>query len=386
MTLNRKSAVIGSAMFLPDQCKDKSLEEALYELSQNAIKDAGLTMDDIDGIVVGSNDQFDGRAISVMMASGSVGGVDRDILSTPSSGEHAFVLGVLRLASGQFDTQLIVSWSPLEASSLSEAQRLGADPYFHRRLPLDESSAFALQASAIGAAWPVAHQLAAPIVVRNRANGAKAYPGAANAAVDRKQIESSPPQRWPLSKAMLPPPAAGIVALVIASDAYVDRKGIANPAWIRGMGWATETGFLGDRDLKSAPALDAAVERAYGEAGITDPRKAVDLVELTDATPYQELLAYDRLGLSAPDQWESDVSGGRFDADGDLPVNLSGGVAAFNPVFCTGLMRIAEAANQIRGKAGPHQKAGARMALAHAASGFAMQYQTVLVFGAERGE
>ena len=386
MALNRKSAVIGSALFLPDRCKDKSLEEALYEIAQEAIRDAGLTMDEVDGIVVGSNDQFDGRAISVMMASGSVGGVDRDILSTPSSGEHAFVLGVLRVASGQFETQLVISWSLTEASSLSEAQRLGADPYFHRRLPLDEGSAFALQASVIGAAWPQAHDLATPILIKNRGNGAKAYPGAAGAKVDRQSVDSSRPKRWPLREAMLPPPAAGIVALVIASDAHIEERGIKNPAWIRGMGWATETGFLGDRDLKSAPALDAAAERAYEEAGITDPRKALDLVELTDATPYQELLVYDRLGLSSPDKWQSDVNGGSFSADGGLPVNLSGGVAAYNPVFCTGLIRIAEAANQIRGKAGAHQKNGAKLALAHAASGFAMQYQTVLVFGAERGE
>ena len=254
------------------------------------------------------------------------------------------------------------------------------------RLPLDEGSAFALQASVIGAAWPQAHDLATPILIKNRGNGAKAYPGAAGAKVDRQSVDSSRPKRWPLREAMLPPPAAGIVALVIASDAHIEERGIKNPAWIRGMGWATETGFLGDRDLKSAPALDAAAERAYEEAGITDPRKALDLVELTDATPYQELLVYDRLGLSSPDKWQSDVNGGSFSADGGLPVNLSGGVAAYNPVFCTGLMRIPEAANQIRGKAGAHQKNGAKLALAHAASGFAMQYQTVLVFGAERGE
>ena len=49
-----------------------------------------------------------------MMASGSVGGVDRDIMSTPSASEHAFILGALRVATGQFRTQLVVSWSPTE--------------------------------------------------------------------------------------------------------------------------------------------------------------------------------------------------------------------------------------------------------------------------------
>ena len=55
----------------------------------------------------------------------------------------------------------------------------------------------------------------------------------------------------------------------------------------------------------------------------------------------------------------------------------------FNPVFCTGLIRIAEIANQVRGRAGRHQHPGARLGLAAAGSGFAMQYQSVAILGRE---
>lgn len=384
MALNRKTAVIGSAIFAPITGEDRALEEILYDIAQAALKDAGLTMNDIDGIVVASNDQFDGRAISVMAASGSVGGVDRDILATPSAGEHAFVMGVLRIASRQYETHLIVSWSPTEASSLSEAQRLGADPYFHRAFPLDELSANAMQACALAAASPEVLELAPKIAARNRANGAHAYPDGNSGGADEAAIASSQAIRWPIRKGMVSEPVTGAVALVIASEDYVDQHGIENPAWVKGMGWATEPGFLGDRDLTTAPALEAAARRAYEEAGITDPREAVNLVELTDATPYQELLSYAALGLSDRSSWATDVSSGLFDRGGKLPVNPSGGVATLNPVFCTGLIRIAEAARQVRGQAGRHQVEGVRTALAHAASGFAMMYQTVLVLGAER--
>ncbi len=123
-----------------------------------------------------SNDQYDGRAISVMAASGSVGGVDRDILSTPSAGEHAFVMGALRVASGQYRTQLVVAWSPTEASSLPEVQRLAADPYFHRRLPLDEMASHAMQANALMAAMPGLEAMAQKVTDKNRGNGSVAYP------------------------------------------------------------------------------------------------------------------------------------------------------------------------------------------------------------------
>ena len=378
MALNRRTAVIGSAIRAPVADEGKSLEELLFDISQEAMRDAGLTADGIDGIVVASNDQFDGRAISVMAASGSVGGVDRDILSTPSASEHAFVMSVLRVASGQYETHLVVSWSPVEASSLSEAQRLGADPYFHRALPLDELSGAALQASAILASRPEAAELAKRLSARNRANGKHAYP---EAVAGGSETSSTQAGRWPIEKDMVSRPVLGAVAMVIASEDYVARHKLDNVAWVRGMGWATEPGFLGDRDLSTAPALVEAARRAYAEAGLSDPRKALDVVELTDISPYQELLAYDALSLSEKSKWQDDVASGVFDRGGDLPVNPSGGVATINPVFCTGLIRIAEAARQIQGKAGRHQINNARTALGHAASGFAMMYQTVLVLG-----
>lgn len=102
---------------------------------------------------------------------------------------------------------------------------------------------------------------------------------------------------------------------------------------------------------------------------------------MTDASPYQQLLVSEVLGLSARADWESDVATGIFTKHSALAVNPSGGVASFNPVFCTGLIRIAEAANQVRGTAGAHQVKGAKNALAHAASGFAMMYQSVLILG-----
>ena len=120
MSLANRVGVVGVAILPSVNGERRSLEELLYDVAQQALRDAGMTIEDIDGIVVASNDQYDGRAISVMAASGSVGGVDRDILSTPSAGEHAFVMGTLRVASGQYETQLVLSWSPTEASSLAE--------------------------------------------------------------------------------------------------------------------------------------------------------------------------------------------------------------------------------------------------------------------------
>jgi acetyl-CoA C-acetyltransferase len=146
------------------------------------------------------------------------------------------------------------------------------------------------------------------------------------------------------------------------------------------MGWATEPGFLGDRDLTRAPALDAAAAHAFAEAVLDASALSADVLETSAPTPFQTLLALESLGLSSRESWKQDVAEGRVGAEGKVKLNPSGGAKAANAVFCTGMISIAEAANQVRGCA-RRQVPGAETALAHAASGFAMQYQTVVVFG-----
>jgi acetyl-CoA C-acetyltransferase len=378
--------VIGSAIFAPRNPERTSLEEALHAATKAALRNAGLAIEDIDGIVVASCDQLDGRAISIMMASGSVGGVGRDILSTPSSSEHAFVLATLRVRSGMYQTQLVVSWSPLEVNSISETQRLSNDPYFHRALPLDDLASHALQANSLEASVPGLRAAAVAVTEKNRRHGAYAHPEYASAPREPVLIANSKMLRWPITEGMVSPPAFAVVALVLASGDWIGARGGCKTAWVHGTGWATETAFLGDRDLATLPSLAAAAKQAYDEAGVDAQSPKFDLAEVADATPYQELVALEGLGICQRGKWVDAVNEGAFTQGGALPVNLSGGASSFNPVFCTGLMRIAEAAAQVRGSAGVHQLATARKAVAHGASGFAMQYNTVVVFGQEPRE
>ena len=57
---------------------------------------------------------------------------------------------------------------------------------------------------------------------------------------------------------------------------------------------------------------------------------------------------------------------GETEIGGSMPINASGGVLSSNPIGASGLLRFAEAANQVRGAAGEHQVEGANVALAMA--------------------
>ena len=358
MNKDKQTAILGVAIDDGPWSNTRSLEEILFDLTQSALGDAGLDISDIEGLVVASNDQYDGRAISIMAASGSVGGVDRDILSTPSAGEHAFIMGAMRIASGAQQTQLVLAWSPNEAEALNEVQRLAADPYYHRRLPLDEYSSHALQANVLEHAASQTRDAAQAIARTIRANTTDKRSGARE------------PARWPLAAGVAAAPSSSAIAMVLSSPSFAKEHG--KPAvWVDGAGWATEPSYLGDRDLAQTPSLRAATAQAYRAAGDRVLRETLAAAEIADATPHQALLALEGLGLSSRDQWLDDIGTGRFDAKGGIALNTSGGATIANPVFCAGLRSIASAAQRCRG--------ANHRALAHAASGFAMQYNTVIL-------
>jgi len=384
MAINRQVGVIGQAVYAPRNAAQASLEEGLYAVTHAALKNAGLTIEDIDGIVVAGHDQMDGRAITIMMASGSVGGVTRDILATPSGAEHAFVLGALRVRSGMYKTQLVVSWSPLETENINDVQRLANDPYYHRQLPLDDLASHALQANVLEHSIPKLRDAVIELTRQMRQNGVKAYPHYSPAPTEKVWIEGGKMLRYPLTQGMVSPAAFGAVALVLAGDEWLNEHKDHSTAFVHGMGWATETAYLGDRDLSQLTSLKAATQQAYVEAGITKPQ--FDIAEVADTTAYQALMSLEGLGLCDRKNWVDAVFKGDFDHQGSMPVNLSGGASSFNPIFCSGLMRIAEAANQVRGCAGAHQKSNVKKSVAHGASGFAMQYNTVVVFGKQPRE
>jgi acetyl-CoA C-acetyltransferase len=89
----------------------------------------------------------------------------------------------------------------------------------------------------------------------------------------------------------------------------------------------------------------------------------------------------ENLGFAEPGQGWRLTEAGETRIGGALPVNPSGGVLCSNPIGASGLLRFAEAALQVMGKAGAHQVAGARTALGHAYGG-GSQYFSMWVLAA----
>ncbi len=107
-----------------------------------------------------------------------------------------------------------------------------------------------------------------------------------------------------------------------------------------------------------------AAATAYEQAGIGP--EDLDLVELHDCFATAELVHYDNLGLCEPGGAVDFVHSGRGWRDGDMPVNVSGGLESKgHPIAATGIAGIYEVSTHLRGEAGPRQIEGAKVGLAH---------------------
>lgn len=355
---------------------DRTLEELIFEAATGALADAHLAWGELDAVVIGASDLVDGRVISSMVTAPAAGGYMKDLLAVASSAEHAFVLAYLRLAAGLGDTALVAGWSKCSEAPIPQVEQLSLDPFYRRHVGMDGLVAAALQAGVYRDRYRVPEEAAARVVVKNRASGVRNPHAERRHTVTAHEVLASPMVAWPLKALETPPLSDGACALVLARGerAAALRRPAAR---VRGVGWASETYWREPEDLVNSRALAAATERAYRMAGITAPRREIGVAEVYDVTPYHELMAYE--GLDFCDAGE----GARFIGDGKVAVNPSGGLLCANPFFASGLVRIAEAALQVTGRADGRQVPGARRAVAHGASGLAGQAHTVVVFEGE---
>jgi acetyl-CoA C-acetyltransferase len=138
--------------------------------------------------------------------------------------------------------------------------------------------------------------------------------------------------------------------------------------WVDGIGWSTESPSLSTRTWGEAEYARRAAERAYAQAGITDPTREIDLAEVDDTFSYKQLQHLDALGLR----------GGR------APVNPAGGSLGRGNLFeANGLARVAAVAAQLRGQAGACQVDAARRGVAQSWRGIPTATGAVAVFSVE---
>jgi acetyl-CoA C-acetyltransferase len=348
------------------------LESLLGQTGLDYNEDTG-----IGTIISVSDDVFDARTISDNGMTDVLGAHFRCEEKVAQEGLQAVYYGLAAIMSGHTDLVLILGHcKESQGQSRNMVTHLAFDPFYTRPVGLDYCAAAGLQAQAYAARSGITDEQLAKVVVRSRACAAKNSYMVDNRAVTMDEVLSSAMLADPIRELHAYPVSDGAVGMILASEERA-RVITDKPVWITGVGNCIDHFFLGDRDLASNFALKKAAERAYRRAGVSDPRSAFDIVEISDQYAYQQPMWMEGLGLIGENKGGAWVDAGGPDSQ---RVNLSGGMLAGNPLLLGGLVRAAEAALQLRGEAGERQAPNPKRALAHGVMGPAGQFHSVAIF------
>jgi len=215
---------------------------------------------------------------------------------------------------------------------------------------------------------------AAAVAVKNRAHAAFNPQAQFHEGLTVEQVLSSRMIADPLRLLMCSPVADGAAAVVVCSEKRARSLGAARPVRIDAC--ALRSG--GQGDIESDGAVRRAAAAAY-EAAAVGPTD-LDVVEVHDAAAPAELWTYEQLGLCETGGAPALLADGATRLGGHCPVNPSGGLLSRgHPVGATGLAQVVELVDQLRGRCGPRQVGGARLALAQNSGGHLSGEEAVAV-------
>ncbi len=370
MGIKDKAAVIGMGCSKFGERFDCSLEDLIAEAAEECLADAGLEINDIDAFWFGT------------LASGLAGDTLSNRLKIQykpvtrlenkcCTGTDAFRNACYAVASGACNVAMAIGAEKLKDGGYSGL----AMPTWEQDRTAPEVTApakFALSATAYQAKYGLTESelrhVMSRIGFKNHSNGALSPKAMYQKEVPFETILNAPFITYPLALYDCSGVADGCACAIVVrtEDAKKYRK---DPMYVKALQVVAGPAHSEKHqsyDFTCVEETKRAAIAAYAEAGITNPRKQISLAEVHDCFSITELMLYEDLGFSERGQGWKDVLNGVFDRDGELPVNISGGLKAFgHPIGATGIRMIYESWLQFHGRAGARQRENLKLGMAH---------------------
>ncbi len=354
---------------------DASYPDLVREAVVQAMQGPALEFSDIDAIVYSlSPDAMVGIGNAERLGVDAVGGRNKRFLRINTGGAtgiSSVAAAYYHIASGA--SEVVMTAGADKVGECGDSQSVLNkiwDPTYERSLPLGTITMLAMSGIRYAEKYGMTQEDMAHVVVKNRLHASLNPNAHLRKTTTVEEVMASRMISWPIKLMDCCPQSSGGGAMVLASEKYIkDRK--LDAVWITGLGHCTESYYLGDRmgtrltaDHADAFALKGAFDRSYHMAGIKDPQKEVDVAEIYSPFSNTEFHSIEAAGLAGLGESVKQVRDGRFSIGGEIPVNPSGGVLCTNAIAVTAMIRVAEAALQVWGKAGRHQVKGARVGIA----------------------
>jgi acetyl-CoA C-acetyltransferase len=372
---------------------EKTYVELAQDAAHEALIDSGLTPDDIDCVVfsmapttfMGVNDA-DKWAVDHIWAAGKP---FMRIHTGGATGGSAFHGGYFNVASGRFRTCLVVGADRIsETPDAQHVLNLIWDRFYEHDFALNTVTMTAMMAQRYQARHGSTEEQAARVVVRARRNAMNNPNAHLKGEITVDDVMASRMISTPFKLYDICPRSAGGAAVVLACEEEA-RARCTQPAFIQGIGGIATTVFMGDRmvpttdcEISEFENLAIAGRECYQRAKVSDPMREIQVAELYDPFSYMQFPKLEALGFCRRGEAARLCDEGVFDMDGQVAVNPSGGTLCTNPIGVSGLVRVADAAKQVMGRAGDMQVPNVKRALATAVGGSA-QFFAVSVLGQE---
>ncbi|OWT59293.1 thiolase [Candidimonas nitroreducens] len=355
--------------------------EILAQASQKAVADAGLTMQQIDGLATASSSSaMWGLSVVEYL------GLRPRFMDSTMIGGSSFVAHILpsmlALASGQCDAVLVCYGSTQRTATINRAaikkarRQLEPQPYEDPYEPLPPLTSYALAASRHMHQYGTTRTQLAHVAVAAR-KWAQLNPEAyARGPLSIEDVLNSRMVSDPLTvrDSCLVSDGAAAYVMVRADRA---RDLPQPPVYVLGSGTAMWNKQISSMpDLTVTAAVDSG-QRAYRMAGL-GPQQ-MDVLELYDAFTINTLLFLEDLGFCPKGEAGRYVESGAIAPGGSLPVNTNGGGLSCVHPGMYGAFITVEAVRQLRGACGERQVAGAATALVHGNGGTLSSQSTTIL-------
>ncbi len=382
--LRGKSAIVGVGQAGIGEAHGFTAMEILAQAATQAVADAGLTMQDIDGLATCSS-----AASMWALPVAEYLGLRPQFIDSTMLGGSSFIAhlmpAMLALESGQCNAVLVCYGSTQKTGSFSrkgmtEAFKLVDPlPYEHPYSPMLPPTAYALAASRHMYEFGTTREQLAEVAVAARRwaqLNPEAYmrdPLSIDDVLNARMISTPLTVR----DCCLVTDGAGAFVLMRADRAKAQKQ---KPVYVLGNATAVWNRQISSMENLTVTSASESGQRAFAMAGLKP--SDVDVVGLYDAFTINTLLFLEDLGFCKKGEAGAFVQNGGIAPGGRLPVNTNGGGLSCVHPGMYGIFLVIEAVRQLRGECGERQVKDAKIALAHG-NGGTLSSQSTALFGLE---
>ena len=392
-----KVAIIGMGCTRFGERWDVGAEELMVEAFKECIEDAGIEKKEIGAAWLGTcfESIHVGRSALPLSLTLRLPNIPvTRVENFCATGTEAFRGACYAVASGACDIALAMGVEKLKDTGYgglpsfvgSDSGSLNWQWFPNMTAP----GAFAQLASAYAAKYKIPEQdlkrAMAHVSAKSHTNGVLNPKAHLRKAVTEDQVMAAPIIAHPLGLFDCCGVSDGAACAIVATPEKAKELGKKDFISVKALQLALSSGEemgYNDWDGDHFVTTSQCSTQAYKEAGITNPKEEISMMEVHDCFSITELVTMEDLHISERGQAYKDIMDGMFDRDGKTPCQVDGGLKCFgHPIGASGLRMLYEMYLQFYGQAGDRQIEDPRFGLTHNLGGFpAMNVCSISIVG-----